>query len=171
MTRLKGQGRLIEALAESGTDFHLILGGGPVSGEYFDSLKLRTDELGLSSRVHFSGPLDDLRPYYAASDIVANLYLHAESFGLTIVEAMASGKPVLAHALGGPAETVVDGETGWLLPDAEVPTIAAFLKLALRQRACWNQYGRNGVERVLARFQKQHFLSKLDNVIRCASAK
>ena len=161
----KGQARLISALASSGMPFHLLLCGGPTEGSYVDGLKASILRHGLAGRVHFAGPQADLRPYYAASDLVANIRIDAEPFGLTVIEAMACGKPVLAHCLGGPSETVVDNCTGWLLADAEVATIAAGLARALATRDSWVKMGQNGRQRVEAEFEKGKFVAAIDMLL------
>lgn len=166
MTPSKGQGRLIEALAESGTPFHLLLCGGPVEGAYADHLRSRIGQLGLAGKVFIAGPQTDLRPYYAASDIVANMYVNPEGFGLTITEAMACAKPVLVHGLGGPSEIVTDGTDGWVLADVEIPTIAESLRHAIALRDAWPTLGRAGAARVAGAFGKDRFVRQIEELAR-----
>lgn len=158
MTASKGQDRLIEALALSATNFHLILCGGPLEGAYVATMRDRITSLGLGERVHFAGLQKDLRPYYAACDVIANLRVDPEPFGLTIIEAMSCGKPVLAHGSGGPEEIVLDGETGWLLPDAKIATVAAALRRIWSERDAWPPLGRNAIDRVRKHFRKATFV-------------
>jgi glycosyltransferase involved in cell wall biosynthesis len=162
----KGQLRLVEALALSGTPYHVLLCGGPTDGPYADALRGTIARHGLANRVHFAGPQDDLRPYYAACDLMTNLLDQAEGFGLTVVEAMACGKPVIAHRLGGPSETIVDGITGWLLDDVRVDTIVAGLKDALASRDAWPGMGLRGRVRVETHFEKTTFIGAVDALLR-----
>lgn len=157
MTPSKGQMRLIRAMARLGGEMHAVLCGGPTEGAYHDALVGETEALGLTGRVHFPGPQADLRPYYAACDMVGNFLIGSEGFGLTVIEAMACGKPVLAHAAGGPAETIVDGVTGWLIPACDVDSIAAGLTRALNARGGWAEMGRAGRERAEAAFSARRF--------------
>lgn len=166
LTPSKGQDRLIEALALSGTPFHLLLCGGPVEGDYADHLQRRSRELGLTGRVHLAGPQTDLRPFFAASDIIANVRVDPEPFGLTIIEAMASGKPVLVHGLGGPLELVDDGVEGWVLADAEVSTIAEGLGRVLTSREHWPALGRAGAARATRCFSKDRFMQLVEDLAR-----
>lgn len=166
MTPSKGQDRLVEALAQSGTPFHVLLCGGPLEGDYGDDLRRRIDELGLAGRVHLAGPQTDLRPFFAASDIIASLYLHAEGFGLTVAEAMACGKPVLVHGLGGPAEIVTDGREGWVLADVEIASLAQGLRRAIASRGDWGTLGRAGHERARRAFGNDRFLREVDRLAR-----
>jgi len=165
MTPSKGQDRLIEAVGVSDTPFHVILCGGPIDSDYVNMLSDRIDELGLAGRVHIAGPQDDLRPYYAACDLIANVYVGAEAFGLTIIEAMACGKPVIAHGLGGPSEIVVDGVTGWLLPDVEIATIASVLQKALQVRHIWAEIGCAGTSRVMENFRNAIFAEHVATLV------
>ena len=84
------------------------------SRPYLD--ELRRDANGL--RVRFETDLDDARMAELYRDATALVFTAPnEDFGIVPLEAMASGTPVLAVDRGGVRETVVDGETGWLLPD------------------------------------------------------
>ncbi|HUS13992.1 MAG TPA: glycosyltransferase [Chloroflexia bacterium] len=90
----------------------VIVGLGPERA----ALEALATELGLQDHVHFAGfvPEADLPATYAAAD----LYVHTglqESFGLSVIEAMAARLPVVAVAEGGPTATVQDGVTGYLV--------------------------------------------------------
>ena len=76
----------------------------------------------------------------------------AEPFGLSIVEAMLMQKPVLAYNLGGPSETVVDGQTGWHIDNPSVEACEAGLVRALRDRAVWHEMGQLGRARALREY-------------------
>jgi glycosyltransferase involved in cell wall biosynthesis len=76
---------------------------------------------GLKSRIDWAGvvPYQDLPKAYAMASVLVNPSL-SESFGMTVVEGMASGLPVIATKVGGQEELVADGTTG-LLIDPEDP--------------------------------------------------
>lgn len=157
MTRSKGQARLIKAMARMEGSIHALLCGGAIDAVYYNELIAEIEALGLTGRVHFPGLQADLRPYYAACDLIGNFRIDPEPFGLTVIEAMSCGKPVLAHAAGGPSETVVDGKTGWLIPDCDVDSVAAGLTRALRERGRWPEMGRAGRARAEAAFSARRF--------------
>lgn len=72
--------------------------------------------LGLTGRVHFTGPTSEVADYFAAADVFA-LPTNYEAWGLVIVEAMATGLPVLTSRLAGASMAVKEGETGLLLDE------------------------------------------------------
>lgn len=102
---------LARQLIGSDTDPLTIAGDGPA----LPALRHLTAELGLEQHVHFLGKVSDVekRVLYARARIFVST-APKEPFGLTPVEAMAAGAPVLAPDRGGPSETIVDGETGML---------------------------------------------------------
>lgn len=124
LIELKGQRELLESYALSfrgRTDTCLrIVGDGPL----LEQLQLQAQRLGIESAVTFTGGLDrhGLRDEYLACDVYVHPS-HYETFGLTIVEAMACGKPVIATRCGGPDE-VVRPEDGLLVEPKNVPALA-----------------------------------------------
>lgn len=77
----------------------------------------------LWQHMHFLGHRDDVARVLAAADVVV-CASDFESFGVVNVEAMASGKPVVSTNRGGPAEVVVDGVTGYLVPPRDPQAMA-----------------------------------------------
>jgi hypothetical protein len=125
----KGQDVAIRAVAmlvARGCDVVLDLVGGVFPGyeQHERELVGLVEELGLRERVRFLGYRDELRSSYAEADIVL-VPSRMESFGLVAVEAMASGRPVIASAVGGLAEIVRAGSTGWLVPPEDAAALAA----------------------------------------------
>jgi glycosyltransferase involved in cell wall biosynthesis len=154
-------------------DLHLILVGGASGPEYPAEMERVAEEAGARDRLHMLGPIADPRPYYAAADIAANVRLGAEPFGLTVVEAMMARKPVLAHRLGGPGEIIVDGETGWLIPNATVDDLADGLVRMLKDRDRWGAMGEAGERRALESFTSTSMTDQLLEIIdrRCGAAR
>jgi glycosyltransferase involved in cell wall biosynthesis len=73
-------------------------------------------QFGLAERVHFAGMQHDMPSVYAEVDIVVSTS-HAEAMPLGLMEAMASGIPVVATGVGGVADLVAQGVSGWLVGD------------------------------------------------------
>lgn len=102
--------------------------------------------------VRFVGAVSDVRQYYAAADA---LLMPSRSEGLSnvVLEAMACGLPVVASAVGGLSEQVVDGQTGWLVPSNDSDRLAGAICELLDNPAEAQRRGRAGRQRVT-----QHFL-------------
>jgi L-malate glycosyltransferase len=81
-------------------------------------------ELKLASDVQFMGEQDQLEPLFLCADLFL-LPSEQESFGLTALEAMNCGVPVIATAIGGLPEVITHGETGYLFPVGDVAGMAA----------------------------------------------
>ena len=143
----KGQLQTLQALqalpAEQRTriEYWLVAGGG--KGRYEKLLQTTAAQADFPVKFLGNLPDEELEKIYAQADIFAmtsiNHGLSIEGFGLVYLEAAAHGLPVVAHAVGGVSEAVVDGTTG-LLVSAEAPAAltAAFARLiadpALRHR-------------------------------------
>lgn len=85
----------------------------------------------ISPRARLTGPCADMPAAFLAASLVVAPSTQAESFGRTVVEAQAMGRPVLASAIGAHTETVVDGETGWLVEPGDIDAWAGALTRAL----------------------------------------
>lgn len=126
----KGLPQLLAALALLEDEMvHLVVVG---QGEVAHYAAL-AQSLEVASRVSFAGPSPQVERYYAAADIFVFPTLY-EPFGLVIVEAMASGLPVLTSRRAGAADCIISGESGLLLDDPTDPReIAAKLTLLVGQ--------------------------------------
>jgi glycosyltransferase involved in cell wall biosynthesis len=132
----KDVGTLLEAVARVSAVTLVIAGDGPERG----ALERRAGELGLDGRVRFLGsvPRDTVLRLFSAAD--ASVLPSAwENFPHTVVEALAVGCPVIATAVGGVPEVVVDGENGFLVPARDAEALAAaierfFTEAGVRER-------------------------------------
>ncbi|HET8727893.1 MAG TPA: glycosyltransferase family 4 protein [Alphaproteobacteria bacterium] len=133
LTRWKGQLVLLDALAALGRDDLrcLIVGSDQGRTGYRRELEAKIARLGLEGVVHLTDHCDDMPAAYKLSDVVVSPTIEPEGFGRTIVEAQAMGRPVIATNIGAPPETVLQGETGWLVPPGDVPALAGAMAEAL----------------------------------------
>ncbi|MEM6553186.1 MAG: glycosyltransferase [Planctomycetota bacterium] len=151
----KGQDRLWEAVVRHvgrGADLHLVLLGGPTDGEFAERLRAVAASAGVADRLHLVGLVDEPQRYYGLMDVAVNSRVDAEPFGLSVVEALMMGVPMLVHALGGPAETVSDGVTGWHITDPSVDAFEAGLERVLAERERWPAMGRAARAEAVRRF-------------------
>ena len=95
---------------------------------------------------------DRLIELYSRADICVAPSLWAEPFGMVAVEAMASGRPVVASNVGGLADSIVDGETGFLVPPGDPEALAEKLRLLLDDPVMRAEIGRRGRRRVEQNF-------------------
>ena len=148
----KGQERFLQALlsiSDYTSPLHLLFLGGPVEGEFPDQLRRLAADHGMADRLHMPGVVTDTERYYEMIDVGVNARIDPEPFGLTVIESMMMRRPVLAHALGGPRETIIDGVTGWHVPDPSVDSFRKGIIRALADRARWKEMGEAGRKHAL----------------------
>jgi N-acetyl-alpha-D-glucosaminyl L-malate synthase BshA len=108
-------------------------------------------DLGVEDRVFFLGKIDTVAPLLAAADLFL-LPSQSESFGLSALEALASGVPVIGSEAGGLPEVVRDGETGVLCAVGDVDGMAHAAIDLLRDRARWHDMSRLAADDARVRF-------------------
>ena len=131
--RRKGQLDLIEAVAPLAREFPklvLVLAGAAGDAEYLAVLEARIAELGIERHVCRIGFEPNIRNLFSLSEALVHPS-HSEGLGLAILEAMASGLPVVATRCGGPEETVEDGVSGLLVPVGSPQELAGALRRLL----------------------------------------
>ena len=133
ITRWKGHGFLIRALpAVLEALGHrrvrcLIVGSDQGRTGYRDEVLQMTSKLGLEDIVHIVDHCADMPAAYMLADVVACPSIEPEAFGRIPSEAQAMGRPVISTAHGGAMETVLPGETGWLVTPNEVEQLSRAL--------------------------------------------
>lgn len=133
----KGQNFLIEALAglkARGLDLTLVLAGSATAegAEYESGLRAQAAEAGVPT--HFLGYREDVSELMQTADLVVIPSL-TEAQPRVAVQAFATGRPVVASAVGGVPEIVLDGQTGWLVPPADVPALTAAIARVVQNPA------------------------------------
>lgn len=130
---LKGVDLAVRSVAALGrSDVRLVIVGGasgPEGRRELAGVRSLVERLGMGSRVTFVEPLPHhlLSTYFRAADVVV-VPSRSESFGLVALEAAASGRPVVASAVGGLLSLIDDAATGYLVTDREVNSFAHALR-------------------------------------------
>ena len=124
LTRWKGQGLMIDAMARlkaRGEARVLLLLAGDDQGRkgYRAELEAAIAASGLGDAVTLVGHCDDMPAAYLLADLAIAPSLEPEAFGRTAVEPQVMGRPVMAADHGATRETVLPGETGWLVPPGD----------------------------------------------------
>ncbi|MBL4739800.1 MAG: glycosyltransferase family 4 protein [Sneathiella sp.] len=152
LTRLKGHELLIKALAqmENKNFLALFVGGGEGREGYRRELNKLIVDVGLEGKVQIKDYCADMPAAMMLADVMVSATQVPEGFGRVSVEAQAMGRPIIATAHGGSLETVVDGETGWLVPFDDAAAMSQALEQAL---------GMNASEReIVATKTRQHVI-------------
>jgi sugar transferase (PEP-CTERM/EpsH1 system associated) len=135
------------------------------------ALEALSAELGLQNRVRFLGEVQDV-PALLARGSVFVLSSLTEGMSLTLLEAMASGLPVVATRVGGNPEVVVDGETGVLVPSGQPEELARALQAVLQDPRRAAQFGLAARKRVESHFDVRRMVAEYEALYaRCASRK
>ncbi len=155
----KGQDVALRALAALAAEFpplrYVIVGEGP------DEARLRAlaAALGVSARVVFAGPMrDDLLPAtYAGASVYVGLSrflppINVEGFGISFVEAAASGVPSVAGDSGGVRSAVLDGDTGFVVPPEDDAQVAGAIRRLLGDEALRTRMGAAARRAAVERF-------------------
>ena len=121
--------------------------------------------LGVEDSVSFLGKLDQIAPLLAAADLFL-LPSQNESFGLSALEALATGVPVVGSNAGGLPEVVRDGETGFLCGIGDVPGMSAASLTILSDRRRWSEMSKLAASDARERFSKDAIVSKYEALYR-----
>lgn len=125
----KGQHILLDALPHCPPNTIALLVGDALFGEtdYVEALHRQVETLHLQERVKFLGFRHDIPQLMAACDLVTHTSTAPEPFGRVIVEAMLSGRPIIAANAGGAAELINHGRNGWLCPPDQPAKLAELI--------------------------------------------
>jgi glycosyltransferase involved in cell wall biosynthesis len=159
--------RAIPAVLEKFPDAKLLIVG---AGPERDVLVRQVRELGLENRVIFLGFISktDLIAYYHSADVFVlpsiNRAGKTEGLGVVLLEAMASGCPVIGSNVGGIPDIIVDGENGFLVPEQDPAALAEKIIQILSNDDLTDQFRKSGYETVQTRFTWEIISKKFSEV-------
>ncbi len=160
----KGHEYLIRAAAEllgEFPDLRILIVG---DGREMASLKSLSAELGIESRVVFTGNVSDVSKPLAAMDIFAFPATWREGFGLSIVEAMTCSKPVIVSNIWALNSLIQNGETGFLVEPKRVDLLAEALRNLLADPALRSKIGAHARRAVEEHFTIERMGSEIAGV-------
>jgi glycosyltransferase involved in cell wall biosynthesis len=153
-----------QVLAEFPTARFLIVGGTHAAPPgYFEGLMQLVADLDLCERVIFTGFRHDVAEFYTAFDMLVLTSL-GEPFGKALIEAMASGTPVIGTALAGPLEIIQDGVTGLLIPPCDPAAVAGAILDLARHPERAKAMGQAGCEWVQDQFAIQKYTADIEDL-------
>ncbi len=150
-----------ERLWRRGSRFTLLLAG---TGPDEKKLRERAGKSDWSDRIRFLGLFDEVPMLLAASDIFV-LASHSEGLPRSIMEAMASGLPVVASEVGGVRELVVEEETGSLVAPGKAVEFARKLEKLLESASYRERLGAAGRRRVMDHFSIEREVRKFEVIL------
>jgi glycosyltransferase involved in cell wall biosynthesis len=171
--------RCAAQVAPAFPDAHFLVCGGSLDGyeSYARKVKRLATVSGFGNRIHFTGwdyRLTDIPEVMAALDVLVHTSVAPEPFGLVIVEAMASGKPVVAANAGGVLDIVVDEQTGVLVNPGDVDGYSDALSRVLGDPELARHWGTAGRARAVELFDVDDYVEKVqalyDEILHAGSA-
>jgi glycosyltransferase involved in cell wall biosynthesis len=172
----KGQDDAVRAL-RAVPDAELVVVGGPPADALDADPEVRrlraiAAEAGVGDRLVFAGAVAraDVPAWVRSADVVLAVPWY-EPFGITPLEAMACGRPVVATAVGGLVDTVVDGVTGDLVPPRDPERLGEVLAALLVDDERRAAYGAAGVKRARARYRWDRVVADTETVYRQVRAR
>lgn len=165
LTRIKGQKYLLYAVREikkirEDIKIKILLVG---EGDMKNQLLLLANELGISKNTIFMGKTKSVPELMQAMDIFVHPALW-EPFGISIIEAMYSGLPVVASNVGGITEIIQDGVNGILVESQNPGSIARALLALIDNPEKTKKIARNGRENVISKYSGKKYAEKITNL-------
>ncbi len=152
--------RALPKILEAVPNAHVLSVGFP-RVDYTSEVEQEARQLNLSDRITFGGYRSDVLNIMSAIDVLALPTLE-DNLPLAILEAMASGLPVVGTTVGGLPECVVSGETGLLVPPANVDALAEAMIKILTNESLRQEYGQAGRERIRHGFSRESQIRRLE---------
>ena len=152
--------RAIDNLVRKGMDIELRLAG---EGALLNDCIKLAQELNLSHRIRFVGLIEEIHTFYRQLDIFVLPSLY-EGLPNVVLEAMATGLPVVATSVDGTPELIVNGKTGYLVPSQQPQPLAVKIKALLSDTELARQFGRQGRQRVEENFSLEKQVNDFQNL-------
>jgi glycosyltransferase involved in cell wall biosynthesis len=162
----KGVDRLLRAFAKSFSNHEpvkLVIGG---EGDQRCELETLSTDLGINDKVEFTGLLSrqEVREVMWKSNALVSSS-HVETFGVTLIEAMSTGLPVISTNSGGPAELIND-QVGMLVPEDDEDALGRAMYETFTKRQAWSESASSIHQYTAGRFSEPIVAKQLLNIYR-----
>lgn len=154
--------RAVWILIKDQPDFRLRIVG---DGSDRPHLERLVEELSLSDHVEFLGERSDIPSLLAKAGFFVSSS-RTEGISLTLLEAMATGLPVVATRVGGNPEIVIEGKTGHLVPSGSPEELALAMRELLKEPEAWPVYGELGRQRIEQDFNIRMMVRQYEDLYR-----
>ena len=144
----------------------LLLVGSGTKAEAFKNL---AEDLGIKDKVIFTGkvPVEKVPEYHNQIDIFLNISIFdSESFGVSVIEAMACEKPVIVSRVGGLPEVVIENETGLIVEPKNIEDTVVAIELFLHNPDLMKKYGKAGRAHVVSKYNWNQNLDHIEGIYR-----
>jgi len=151
-------------LLKKRNDFEIWIVGN--TGKLDTELKSLAKTINVEKNVKFFGKISDaeLAKLYSESLVTVHLVKEAP-FGLIVIESMSCGTPVISWKPGGPEETIIDGETGFLISENNEKKLVEKIELFLNDHKLSSTMGKNGILRVKTIFDLEQHHQTMRNLL------
>jgi glycosyltransferase involved in cell wall biosynthesis len=153
--------RAAALVAQRYPEAQFVLVGEGRDGITLGQLRCLADQLGIADRVHFPGYRAHLLPVYGSFDLFV-LSSRREGLPNSILEAMAVGLPVVTTDVAGTSELVLDGHTGYMVPQGDVDRLAHAMVTLVANQQLRQRMGQAGRERIECEFSFTHRLQRIE---------
>lgn len=164
----KGQENFIKAIAlahEKNPKIKGLVVGGTDLGhaDFEQQLKNYVQEKGLQKVIHFTGHLNSVSEAFYAADMFIHTSKIPEPLGLSILEALACGTPVIAANLGGPIEILTHGENGFLNPASDIENLKNLILTLVEQPMLRSKFKTQGLAKA-QEFEAKAWVKKVEQI-------
>jgi glycosyltransferase involved in cell wall biosynthesis len=155
--------RAAALVAQRYPEAHFVLVGEGRDSATLGQLQRLASELGMAERVHFPGYRAHLLPVYGSFDLFV-LSSRREGLPNSILEAMAVGLPVVTTDVAGTKELVLDGQTGYVVPQGNVDRLGQAMGMLLADNQLRHRLGQAGRERIEREFSFTQRMQRVEEL-------
>lgn len=162
--RSKGCGVIIEALSRVKEQYAMVFVGAAKPTDYTSTLQAMAEKAGIASSIHFYGFTPDARSLVTQADIGLQPSIVREAFGLSQLEFMQAGKPVITTSNGAQPEYIDSGRTGIIIPENDPQALAEALGQLLRSPGKRTEIGRAAANYYAEHLSYPTFVDRIINI-------